>query len=215
MPFVVQNDQVFMNNALIQDGSITNAKIGNVIQSNNYIAGEQGWMINKNGGSEFQNTTVRGTIYATDGVFKGTVQAESFIGDIAVAKRYDSMTLRRNQTVQRDGSYQNRGYGMTVVLSCTLIGETYGTGASNLGYTVDVTFNIGGQQAVRRIYIDAGNISTGTTAVELRFAADLVADNNNVSFFVKATGRDAATDYTVTIDNITATAFRTNSNSFT
>lgn len=214
LPFVVQNDQVFMNNALIQDGSITNAKIGNVIQSNNYIAGEQGWMINKNGGSEFQNTTVRGTIYANDGIFKGTVQAEAFIGDIAVAKRYDSMTLRRNQTVQRDGYYQNRGYGMTVVLSCTLIGETYGTGASNLGYTVDVTFNIGGQQAVRRIYIDAGNISTGTTAVELRFAADLVADNNNVSFFVKATGRDAVTDYTVTIDNITATAFRTNSNSF-
>lgn len=215
LPFVVQNDQVFMNNALIQDGSITNAKIGNVIQSNNYIAGEQGWMIDKNGNSEFQNTTVRGTIYATDGIFKGTLQAESFIGDIAVAKRYDSMTLRRNQTVQRNGSYQNRGYGMTVVLSCTLIGETYGTGASNLGYTVDVTFNIGGQQAVRRIYIDAGNISTGTTAVELRFAADLVADNNNVSFFVKATGRDAVTDYTVTIDNITATAFRTNSNSFT
>lgn len=215
LPFVVQNDQVFMNNALIQDGSITNAKIGNVIQSNNYIAGEQGWMIDKNGGSEFQNTTVRGTIYATDGIFKGTLQAESFIGDIAVAKRYDSMTLRRNQTVQRDGSYQNRGYGMTVVLSCTLIGETYGTGASNLGYTVDVTFNIGGQQAVRRIYIDAGNISTGTTAVELRFAADLVADNNNVSFFVKATGRDAVTDYTVVVDNITATAFRTNSNSFT
>lgn len=214
LPFVVQNDQVFMNNALIQDGSITNAKIGNVIQSNNYIAGEQGWMIDKNGNSEFQNTTVRGTIYATDGIFKGTLQAESFIGDIAVAKRYDSMTLRRNQTVQRDGSYQNRGYGMTVVLSCTLIGETYGTGASNLGYTVDVTFNIGGQQAVRRIYIDAGNIYTGTTAVELRFAADLVADNNNVSFFVKATGRDAVTDYTVTIDNITATAFRTNSNSF-
>lgn len=215
LPFVVQNDQVFMNNALIQDGSITNAKIGNVIQSNNYIAGEQGWMIDKNGGSEFQNTTVRGTIYATDGIFKGTLQAESFIGDIAVAKRYDSMTLRRNQTVQRDGSYQNRGYGMTVVLSCTLIGETYGTGASNLGYTVDVTFNIGGQQAVRRIYIDAGNIYTGTTAVELRFAADLVADNNNVSFFVKATGRDAVTDYTVVVDNITATAFRTNSNSFT
>ncbi|AEX26806.1 tail fiber protein [Klebsiella phage KP36] len=214
LPFVVQNDQVFMNNALIQDGSITNAKIGNVIQSNNYIAGEQGWMINKNGSSEFQNTTVRGTIYANDGIFKGTVQAEAFIGDIAVAKRYDSMTLRRNQTVQRDGYYQNRGYGMTVVLSCTLIGETYGTGASNLGYTVDVTFNIGGQQAVRRIYIDAGNISTRTTAVELRFAADLVADNNNVRFFVKATGRDAVTDYTVTIDNITATAFRTNSNSF-
>lgn len=215
LPFVVQNDQVFMNNALIQDGSITNAKIGNVIQSNNYIAGQQGWMINKNGGSEFQNTTVRGTIYATDGIFKGTVQAESFIGDIAVAKRYDSMTLRRNQTVQRNGYYQNRGYGMTVVLACTLVCETYGNGNSQLGYTIDVTFNIGGQQVVRRIYIDAGNIVYGTTAVELRFAADLAADNNNVSLFIKATGRDAVTDYTVTVDNITATAFRTNSNSFT
>ena len=214
LPFVVQNDQVFMNNALIQDGSITNAKIGNVIQSNNYIAGQQGWMINKNGGSEFQNTTVRGTIYATDGVFKGTVQAEAFIGDIAVAKRYDSMTLRRNQTVQRNGFYQNRGYGMTIVLACTLVGETYGTGSSNLGYNVDVTFNIGGQQVVRRIYIDAGNITPGTTSVELRFAANIDADYNNVSFFVKATGRDAVTDYTVTVDNITATAFRTNSNSF-
>ena len=214
LPFVVQNDQVFMNNALIQDGSITNAKIGNVIQSNNYIAGQQGWMINKNGGSEFQNTTVRGTIYATDGVFKGTVQAEAFIGDIAVAKRYDSMTLRRNQTVQRNGFYQNRGYGMTIVLACTLVGETYGTGSSNLGYNVDVTFNIGGQQVVRRIYIDAGNIAPGTTSVELRFAANIDADYNNVSFFVKATGRDAVTDYTVTIDNITATAFRTDSNSF-
>ena len=104
---------------------------------------------------------------------------------------------------------------MTVVLACTLVCETYGSGSSQLGYTVDVTFNIGGQQVVRRIYVDAGNIVQGTTAVELRFAADLVADNNNVSFFVKATGRDAVTDYTVVVDNITATAFRTNSNSFT
>lgn len=215
LPFVVQNDQVFMNNALIQDGSITNAKIGNFIQSNNYVSGSRGWSIDKNGFAELNEVTVRGAIYATDGVFKGTVQAESFIGDIAVAKRYDGMTLRRNQTVQRNGFYQNRGYGMTVVLACTLVCETYGSGSSQLGYTVDVTFNIGGQQVVRRIYVDAGNIVQGTTAVELRFAADLVADNNNVSFFVKATGRDAVTNYTVVVDNITATAFRTNSNSFT
>lgn len=215
LPFVVQNDQVFMNNALIQDGSITNAKIGNFIQSNNYVSGSRGWSIDKNGFAELNEVTVRGAIYATDGVFKGTVQAEAFIGDIAVAKRYDSMTLRRNQTVQRDGYYQNRGYGMTVVLACTLVCETYGSGSSRLGYTVYVTFNIGGQQVVRRIYVDAGNIVQGTTAVELRFAADLVADNNNVSFFVKATGCDAVTDYTVVVDNITATAFRTNSNSFT
>lgn len=86
LPFVVQNDQVFMNNALIQDGSITNAKIGNVIQSNNYIAGQHGWMINKNGSAELSEVTVRGTIYATDGWFKGTVYAEHIEGDVMIAE---------------------------------------------------------------------------------------------------------------------------------
>jgi hypothetical protein len=36
-------------------------------------------------------------------VFKGTLEAQSFIGDIAVARRYDDMAFRRNQTVQRNG----------------------------------------------------------------------------------------------------------------
>ena len=44
-PFVVQGGQVFMNSAFIQDGSITNAKIGNYIQSNNYVAGQSGWKL--------------------------------------------------------------------------------------------------------------------------------------------------------------------------
>ncbi|WP_268895984.1 phage tail tip fiber protein [Gordonia sp. YY1] len=94
LPFVVQNDQVFMNNALIQDGSITNAKIGNLIQSNNYVSGSRGWSIDKNGNAEFSGVTVRGhieadsgsfhgTIDATDGIFRGSVEANSFVGDIA------------------------------------------------------------------------------------------------------------------------------------
>ena len=86
LPFVVQNDQVFMNNALIQDGSITNAKIGNVIQSNNYVSGSRGWSIDKNGFAELNEVTVRGTIYATDGWFKGTVYAEHIEGDVMIAE---------------------------------------------------------------------------------------------------------------------------------
>lgn len=82
LPFVVQNDQVFMNNALIQDGSITNAKIGNVIQSNNYVDGQSGWSINKDGGAQFNNVIVRGAVYATDGWFQGTVYANHIEGDI-------------------------------------------------------------------------------------------------------------------------------------
>ncbi len=202
-----------LTSAKIADGSITNAKIGNEIRSNNFVDGSQGWRIAKDGSSQFNNVLVRGRVEANSGVFRGTVQADSFIGDIAVAKSYDSLTFRRNQTVQRNGAYQNRGYSMTVVLACTLVCQTYGTG-SGLGYTSDITFNIGGQEVIRRIFVDAGNITAGTTAFELRFAARLDADYNNVGFFIKATGRNAAIDYTCTVENITATAFRTDSSSF-
>ena len=214
LPFVVQNDQVFMNNALIQDGSITNAKIGNVIQSNNYIAGQQGWMINKNGGSEFNNVTVRGHIEANSGTFKGTLEAQSFIGDIAVARRYDDLSFRRNNTVQRDGYYQNRGYSMTIVLSCTLIYEVTGGEDDRNGYIVEITFNIGGQQVTRLFPVNP-RLTSGIYAAEFRFSADIPANYSNTSFFVKAKGRDANWDYSCKIENITATAFRTNSNSFT
>ncbi|EPY4497000.1 TipJ family phage tail tip protein [Klebsiella quasipneumoniae] len=202
-----------LTSAKIADGSITNAKIGNEIRSNNFVDGSQGWRIAKDGSSQFNNVIVRGRVEANSGVFRGTVQADSFIGDIAVAKSYDSLTFRRNQTVQRNGAYQNRGYSMTVVLACTLVCQTYGTG-SGLGYTSDITFNIGGQEVTRRIFVDAGNITGGNTAFELRFAARLDADYNNVGFFIRASGRTAAIDYTCTVENITATAFRTDSSSF-
>ncbi|HHG9020848.1 TPA: host specificity protein J, partial [Citrobacter freundii] len=79
-PFAVINGQVFISDAFIQDGSIDNAKIGQYIQSNVYTPGSVGWHINKNGNSEFNNVTVRGTVYASDGEFTGKVRAKSFIG---------------------------------------------------------------------------------------------------------------------------------------
>lgn len=74
LPFVVENNQVFIQSAVIKDGSITNAKIGNRIQSNNYVAGSQGWAIDKSGSAELSNATVRGNLYANNGnfAFNGT-----------------------------------------------------------------------------------------------------------------------------------------------
>ncbi|EPA9747805.1 DUF1983 domain-containing protein [Cronobacter malonaticus] len=68
-PFAVVGGQVFMNSAFIQDGTITSAKIGAFIQSNNYVAGSTGWIISKEGNAEFNAVTVRGTIIATEGRF--------------------------------------------------------------------------------------------------------------------------------------------------
>ncbi|WP_272682820.1 phage tail tip fiber protein [Providencia sp. PROV119] len=92
-PFAVVNGQVFIGSGFIQDGSITNTKIGNVIQSDNYKAGEVGWHINKNGLAEFQSIKARGEINATSGTFnnviidencdvRGTIYAEKMIGNI-------------------------------------------------------------------------------------------------------------------------------------
>jgi predicted phage tail protein len=49
VPFAVQGGQVFLGPTFIQDGTITNAKIGSYISSTNYIPGQQGWILNKDG----------------------------------------------------------------------------------------------------------------------------------------------------------------------
>ena len=49
LPFVIQNGQTFIRDSFIQDGTITNAKIGAYIQSSNYVVGTLGWRIDKNG----------------------------------------------------------------------------------------------------------------------------------------------------------------------
>ncbi|QLV92619.1 host specificity protein J [Citrobacter freundii] len=63
-PFAVVNGQVFISDAFIQNGSITNAKIGDYIQSNNFVAGSTGWRIDKNGNAE-----LHGKLYADSGQF--------------------------------------------------------------------------------------------------------------------------------------------------
>ncbi|HID5265665.1 TPA: phage tail tip fiber protein, partial [Enterobacter hormaechei] len=49
LPFVIQNGQTFIRASFIQDGTIDNAKIGNYIQSNDYVAGSAGWKLDKGG----------------------------------------------------------------------------------------------------------------------------------------------------------------------
>ncbi|HID8810748.1 TPA: host specificity protein J, partial [Enterobacter roggenkampii] len=69
--FFVYNGQVFISSAFIQDGTITNAKIGNFIQSNNYVAGSVGWRLDKSGTFENYGST------AGEGAMKQTNQTIS------------------------------------------------------------------------------------------------------------------------------------------
>ncbi|WP_410742564.1 TipJ family phage tail tip protein [Citrobacter freundii] len=92
-PFAVVNGQVIIRDTVIGDGTISNAKIGNYIQSNNYVTGSVGWHINKNGNSEFNNVTVRGTIYGNDGYFNGTIRANKIDGDVCAVWTFPQMSI--------------------------------------------------------------------------------------------------------------------------
>lgn len=59
-PFTVQNGQVFISQAFIGEGWITNAMIGNYIQSNNYVAGSVGWRLDKVGTFEINGSNGQG-----------------------------------------------------------------------------------------------------------------------------------------------------------
>jgi len=62
VPFIVDQGTVYIAKAAIKDGDIDNAKIGNVIQSSNYVAGSAGWKIDKAGSPEFNSGTFRGKV---------------------------------------------------------------------------------------------------------------------------------------------------------
>ena len=78
----------------IEDATITNAKIVNLsaskliagiigvseyIQSTGFVAGVSGWEIQGDGDAEFNNITVRGTIYASAGLIGGASIGSSYV----------------------------------------------------------------------------------------------------------------------------------------
>ena len=85
LPFVIQNGQVFINDAFFRDASIQFGKITDSLRSDNFVSGSAGagWNLPKSGNAELNNVTIRGMVYASGGSFKGTVEATSFVGDVA------------------------------------------------------------------------------------------------------------------------------------
>ena len=65
-PFAIVNGQVFLSSGFIQDGTITNAKIGSFIQSNNFQAGVAGWKLDKGGTLENYGSNGEGAMKQTN-----------------------------------------------------------------------------------------------------------------------------------------------------
>lgn len=79
--FVAQKGQI--GELAVDDAAIDNLSaakltagdgtIGGRLKSSNYVAGETGWIVRPDGTAEFAGATVRGTIYADTGWFKGQI----------------------------------------------------------------------------------------------------------------------------------------------
>ena len=173
LPFVVENNQVFMQSTLIKDGTITNAKIGNEIRSNNFVDGSQGWRIGKDGSSQFNNVIVRGAVYANDGYFNGTVYANRIEGDVMIAesetipfKTYDSVPGGDYEIFRINGENFDRQIDTNLIVWCSCAQRNY----------FRLIVQTPGRGDVEYYYLDTGN-DGGGRAFALR------------GFFIPAAGR--------------------------
>lgn len=153
--FTTQGTQAVLNSVVIGDATITSAKIKDAaitgakfsdnISSDNYIAGSSGWKISRtSGSSEFNNVIVRGSVYAKDGRFEGTVYADKIEGDVIkfsvlqaggalfipavpytrlIAVPYAGINEQRYRSGSGDGATYNDGYGRGSVFISTSSGN--------------------------------------------------------------------------------------------
>lgn len=163
-PFYVTNGAMYVREAFIKDASIgtakiadaaiTTAKIAQRIQSTNYASGSAGWMIDKNGNAEFNNVTVRGKVYASSGKFTGTVEAKTFVGDVA------NMGVGPDRVLGYNGSYNatityNDSTDSPLRKSVMLM-ATISLMSGEYRSTYNVTFSCGGKSKTIQYYVPYG-----------------------------------------------------------
>ncbi|HEM8877698.1 TPA: DUF1983 domain-containing protein [Providencia stuartii] len=92
--FFVEDGQVFINEAFINQATIEKLLIGSTIKSKNWDPlAKKGLMLDFENGKLIANDAeITGKIYATDGDFRGTVHAEKFIGDVATGVLYEGVS---------------------------------------------------------------------------------------------------------------------------
>lgn len=81
IPFFVESGQTFIQSAFIKDGTITNAKVGD-LQSTNYIAGTDGWKLAKDG--TFERNGVSGSSKRLSTVLKDEIYDDSGVKRVAI-----------------------------------------------------------------------------------------------------------------------------------
>ncbi len=175
-PFYVSNGAMYVKEAFIKnasigtakiaDAAITMAKIVNEIKSSNYVAGSKGWRITQSGSSEFNDVVVRGEIHANSGKFKGTVEATSFVGDVASTNVIPQASFpgtstngsRSTTKTYNDSSSSSLSKTVFVMIPYHLSYYTYSASS-----TIKVTININGNSKTYNVVRAASSPQFGFT----------------------------------------------------
>ncbi|MEY1571145.1 DUF1983 domain-containing protein, partial [Providencia manganoxydans] len=155
--FFVENGQVFINEAFINQATIEKLLIGSTIKSKNWDPlAKKGLMLDFENGKLIANDAeITGKIYATDGEFNGTVYIEKLIGDVSNTyiispwstviiepEKYDRIIICPSISIARKTS-TSRLYNMFVALQKNGVefvranlGEDFRIGFSDSGHDI-------------------------------------------------------------------------------
>lgn len=182
MVFTTQGNQVVINDAVIGNGTITNAKIkdasidsakiGNIIQSDNYQYGVSGWQLLKNEGKlTAVNADITGKLKATSGELnnvvinencdiRGRLHANQIVGNVLSARALTENIRftfnpghksKRLMSVEANGNWQTLCFAGEVSLQCFLIGigETIPLTPSDIVFFFNDQFPLSVKQFIR------------------------------------------------------------------
>ncbi|EPH3101430.1 phage tail tip protein J-related protein [Providencia stuartii] len=185
--FFVENGQVFINEAFINQATIEKLLIGSTIKSKNWDpATKKGLMLDFEKGKLIANDAeITGKIYATDGEFNGTVYIEKLIGDVSNTyiispwstviiepEKYDRIIICPSISIARKASTR-RIYNMFVAL------EKNGVEFVRAGLGVD--FEVGLTDSEHTIFTANPGISCGSVIIKANERASIkyVASNDS------------------------------------
>lgn len=185
--FFVENGQVFINEAFINQATIEKLLIGSTIKSKNWDpSARKGLMLDFENGKLIANDAeITGKIYATDGEFNGTVYIEKLIGDVSNTyiitpgataiiepEKYDRIIICPSISIARKSSTR-RLYNMFVALQKNGVEFV----RANLG----VDFEVGLTDSEHTIFTANPGISCGSVIIKANERASIkyVASNDS------------------------------------
>lgn len=135
----------------------------NGISSPNYVNGSMGWSVNKDGGAEFNNVTVRGNIFATSGSVGGNTINSSSVSSPNYAAGSAGWQLRSDgyaefSNVKVRGDVQANSITANTVNTDNIVGNAVTTtyAGSTTGNVVSSTFSVPAGTAAIIILVGVG-----------------------------------------------------------